>query len=122
MGVYLVSIGSNYCKEEKLLFARTNLCTIFPSVKYSDELETKPLNMTNPALFLNQVARFTTSLPIEKVSAILKELELIAGRTPKSKQREEIPLDIDILMHNDVVIRPEEMKRDYIIRGIESLK
>lgn len=121
MGVYLICIGSNYCKERNLLLAREQLTAIFPSIKYGDELETTPENMTNPALFLNQVARFSSSLPMDEVSPTLKELEKLAGRTPESKQKQEIPLDIDILMYNDTVIRPEDMKKDYVIQGIQSL-
>lgn len=122
MGVYLICIGSNYNKERNILFARTQLSAVFPSIRYGDELHTEPIKINNPETFLNQMAIFTTSLTMDEVSAKLKEMESLAGRTPENKQKQQIPLDIDILMYNDTVIRPEDMKREYVIQGIQSLK
>ena len=118
----LMCIVSIYnCKEHHLL-ARRRLTALFPSIRFTGEQETRPLFFRNPALFSNQVARFYTDADAERVVKELKTIEKEAGREKEDKKREKVCLDIDLLVFDNRVLKPEDLKRDYILKGLEELK
>lgn len=45
------------------------------------------------------------------------EYENVCGRTPASKQTGEIPMDIDIIIWNDEIIRPNDYEHEYFKIG-----
>lgn len=118
----LICIGSNYNRKENLLFARRRLTALFPSIRFTGEQETRPLFFRNPALFSNQVARFYTDADAERVVEELKTIEKEAGREKEDKKREKVCLDIDLLVFDNRVLKPKDLKRDYILKGLEELK
>ena len=118
----LICIGSNYNRKENLLLARRRLTALFPSIRFTGEQETRPLFFRNPALFSNQVARFYTDADAERVVKELKTIEKEAGREKEDKKREKACLDIDLLVFDNRVLKPEDLKRDYILKGLEELK
>ena len=95
----IICIGSNYNRKENLLLARKRLADLFPSIRFTTERETQPLFFRSPALFSNQVALFFSEAEEEKVC-----------------------LDIDLLSFDDRVLKPEDLKREYIVKGLEELK
>ena len=118
----LICIGSNYNRKENLLLARRRLTALFPSIRFTGEQETRPLFFRNPALFSNQVARFYTDADAERVVKELKTIEKEAGREKEDKKREKVCQDIDLLVFDNRVLKPEDLKRDYILKGLEELK
>ena len=118
----LICIGSNYNRKENLLLARRKLTALFPSIRFTGEQETRPLFFRNPALFSNQVARFYTDADAERVVKELKTIEKEAGREKEDKKREKVCLDIDLLVFDNRVLKPEDLKRVYILKGLEELK
>ena len=76
----------------------------------------------SPALFSNQVALFFSEAEEEKVKKELKAIEKCAGRRPEDKKEEKVCLDIDLLSFDDRVLKPEDLKREYIVKGLEELK
>lgn len=120
--VYTISIGSNEQPKDNLALARKRLSELFPGICFSKEEETKPLFFHRPNLFSNQVAQFTSVCNADEVIAQLKSIEREAGRTPNEKKQEIVRLDIDLLMYDDVVCKPEDLKRDYILRGVKELE
>ena len=77
--------------------------------------------MSRPALFANQLARFSSDYTQLEVEAVLKRIEQEAGRLPEDKEQEIVKLDLDLLLCGDCVCRPQDMERDYIRRGLASL-
>ena len=118
----LICIGSNYNRKENLLLARRRLTALFPSIRFTGEQETRPLFFRNPALFSNQVARFYTDADAERVVKELKTIEKEARREKEDKKREKVCLDIDLLVFDNRVLKPVDLKRDYILNGLEELK
>ena len=113
----LICIGSNYNRKENLLLARRRLTALFPSIRFTGEQETRPLFFRNPALFSNQMARFYTDADAERVVKELKTIEREAGR-----EKEKVCLDIDLLVFDDRILRPEDLQREYVRKGLEELK
>ena len=89
--VYTICIGSNVNRKENLALARKRLSELFPNIRFSAEADIEPL------------------------------LEREAGRTPEEKKQEIVHLDIDLLSCDSRVYKPEDLKRDYIIRGLKEL-
>lgn len=119
--VYTISIGSNEQRKENMALARRRLIELFPGICFSKEEETSPLLFRRPALFSNQVARFFSEQQPAEILLRLKAIEREAGRKPEEKKLEIIRLDIDLLSCNDIAYKPEDLKRDYIVHGLEQL-
>lgn len=118
----IICIGSNYNRKENMFFARQKLADLFPSIRFTSEQETQPLFFRSPALFSNQVAQFFSEAGEERVRKELKAIEKSAGRCPEDKKEEKVCLDIDLLAFDDRVLKPEDLKREYIVKGLEELK
>lgn len=119
---YIICIGSNYKRKENLLYARRRLTDLFPSIRFASEQETEPLFFKSPELFSNQVAQFFSEADEATVKKQLKAIEVAAGRRPEDKKKEKICLDIDLLVSDNRMLRPEDMEREYIVKGLEELK
>ena len=100
----IICIGSNYNRKENLLLARRRLVDLFPTIRFTSEQETRPLFFRSPALFSNQVAMFFSEAEEERVRKELKAM------------------DIDLLSFDDRVLKPEDLKREYVVKGLEELK
>ena len=114
--VYTISIGSNEQQKENLSLARKRLKELFPDIRFSTEEETKPLYFRRSSLFSNQVARFISS------NDCLKAIEREAGRMPEENKQEIVRLDLDLLSCDDTVYKPDDLKRDYICRGLKEIE
>ncbi len=117
----LICIGSNYHRKENFLLAHKKLKALFPSICFATEEETEPLHLKNTARFSNQVAMFTTELEKGRIVNALKEIEFEAGRRPGDKVTERICLDIDLLMYDGEILKPEDMTRYYVRKGLNEL-
>ncbi|WP_303014325.1 2-amino-4-hydroxy-6-hydroxymethyldihydropteridine diphosphokinase [uncultured Bacteroides sp.] len=118
----IICIGSNYKRKENLVLARRKLIDLFPTIRFASEQETQPLFFRSPALFSNQLALFFSEIEEEKIKKALKAIEKSAGRHPEDKKKEKICLDIDLLSFDDRILKPEDLKREYVMKGLEELK
>ena len=64
-----------------------------------------------------------THLEREDFARLLKELECRAGRTPDQRRSSpaEIPVDIDLIVWDKQVLKPQDLSRPYLIQGLEDL-
>ena len=58
----------------------------------------------------------------QELHNVLKTMEKAHGRTPESKLSGKIPLDIDIVVWNGEIIRPQDWKQDYFQTGLKELE
>lgn len=119
--VYTICIGSNERRKDNLALARKRLSELFPDIRFSAETDTQPLFFRRQALFANQVARFMSDCDVHEIILYLKSIEREAGRTSEEKKQEIVRLDIDLLSCDNRVYKSEDLKRDYIVRGLEEL-
>lgn len=101
--------------------AQRRLTELFPLIYFAKERETQPLSLRNRSLFSNQVACFYTDMDREAVIRNLKRIEAEAGRRPEDKALEKINLDIDLLSYGNCILKPDDLKRDYIVEGLNEL-
>lgn len=119
---YTIGIGSNWQRTEHMSLARCRLNEYFPGIRFSDEVETEPLFFRRPDKFSNQVACFTSSRTAEEVKSMLKSIEREAGRMPEDKAQEIVKLDIDLLLCDDRILKPKDLERPFVRKGIEALR
>lgn len=122
MAEYSIAIGSNWERRQNMLLARRRLAEGFPDIRFSPEEETLPLGLAHSAPFCNQVARFTSPLTPDEVVERLKAIEHESGRNPAETAEEIVRLDLDLLMADGRVLRPEDCARDYVQRGLAALE
>ena len=117
----LLCMGSNTNRFTQLSDARKVLSEAFPDIHFGELMETQAIGSGFHSPFSNQLARFTTTLSSESVHNLFKELERRSGRLPGDKAQGIVKLDIDLLTFDNKVLKPEDMKREYIRRGISLL-
>lgn len=121
MNRFIVSIGSNSADcHSQVDDAINHLKLKFENVLVSSVYETPALNGVDPS-YLNAVAVAYSSLEINQVNAIMKQWEVECGRTPESKIKGVIPIDLDIVVWNDEIIRPKDFSYSFFIQGYNQL-
>ena len=118
---YQISIGSNTDQEINFSKAHQALDALFPDIRYSSLIKTVPLGMHNQAVFYDQIAQFSSTLPTVQLIDCLKQIEREIGRKPSDKVHEIIKIDIDLLASEVEVFKQEDLKRTYVQEGLAEL-
>lgn len=111
----IISIGSNCEPVAHVGKAKRLLEENFPGISFSEELWTKPIGMDSDD-FLNLLSVADTRLPLEKVEAILKNIEKACGRTPFDKDKGVVKMDLDILLYEKIRLHEHDWQREYIVK------
>lgn len=93
---------------------------MFDNVESSGIYTSKACNGVSPD-YLNMVVRVSSSLPSVEMVALGKDFERECGRTPDSKQRGCVEMDVDVVQVDNVILRPDEFARAYFIHGLKLL-
>lgn len=118
---YLLSFGSNAPRREMFMARAAKwLARNFTNIETSGIYSTPALNGKS-ADYLNMVARGDSELGVTELTEVAKAFERSQGRTPESKLKGAVELDIDIIAADRTILRPAEFTRSYFIRGLEML-
>ncbi len=121
MNRYTLSIGSNATDSPvRLAKAAEWLRREFDDVVTSEIYSSAPLSGIGPD-YSNMVAMVSSDLTPEAMTAKGKEYERQCGRTAESKKSGMVQMDVDVVLCDDIVLRPSEMIRSYFRRGYDSL-
>ncbi|MBD5176374.1 MAG: 2-amino-4-hydroxy-6-hydroxymethyldihydropteridine diphosphokinase [Muribaculaceae bacterium] len=120
---YVIGLGSN-CepRETHLINALNSLATLADSIYSSTHYESPALGASGKPHYLNAVAEIESSLPIYLLNARLKEIETAEGRDEEARAEGRVPLDADIVIAGDEIIRPKDFKQFFFRRGYEELR
>ncbi len=110
----IVALGSNDHPEQHILQATNELNRLLEEVCWSSAVYTLPIGCSNPSSFLNKVAVAKTSMDVDELQALFKEVERRMGRTAEGKRQGIIPIDIDLIRWNDRLLKPDDYHRDYV--------
>ena len=122
MSHYILSIGSNTPdKAGKMAEALQWLDREFGQITVSGIYATKAWSGNAPD-YLNMVACVQSSLSAEEMNLKAKEFERSLGRTPQSKNNGSVPMDVDVVISDGTILRPEEYSRPYITHGLSLIK
>lgn len=118
---YLLSLGSN-CSDghTRLHDAEAWLRDNFSNVITSGIYTSKALNATSPDYF-NMVVTVDSQMSVTELTAAAKEYERQCGRTPQSKLRGCIEMDVDVVAVDRTILRPDEYTRPYFTHGLSLL-
>ena len=117
----IIALGSNSESEKNITKAEEFLKLAFSNIRFSDPIYTEPINIPNPALFLNLVAIFDSPLNDEEIKSILKRIEKEMGRNSSENIKYQIIIDIDLIKWGNKILKKDDFSRKYIQEGIESL-
>lgn len=116
----LLCLGSNYERHIHMEVARKALEQHFPNIRFGEEMETEAIGEKFFSPFSNQLAKFETNLDFDSIRCILKEIEHLNGRMLEDKSQGIVKLDIDILIYDSQIIKEQDLKRDFIRKGLKS--
>ena len=117
----LLCMGSNTNRYAQLSVAREALRATFPHIHFGEMMETEAVGSGFHSPFSNQLAKFSTTLSPDSVHDLFKELERRCGRIPEDKAQGVVKLDIHLLVFDNKILKPEDMEREYIRRGMSVL-
>lgn len=117
----LLCLGSNIDRHVHMDAARKALVLNFPNIRFGREMTTEAIGSKFLSPFSNQIAQLNTSLSAEEVRTILKQIEKENGRLPEDKGKGIVKLDIDLLMIDDTILKPEDLKKEFVQLGIQSM-
>ena len=117
----ILSIGTNHPdRDSRITDAIQWLTGTFRVQSCSEVYEMPAINGTDRP-YLNAVAAIATDTCLPEFIDLLKCYEAQCGRTPQSKAAGVIPIDIDVIIWNDTIMRPREFAYDYFTKGYGQL-
>ena len=121
MNRYVISIGSNSADRDiQLAKAIDWLSSIAKSIKASSVYCTESINHVDNE-YMNAVAVCESEHSHNDLNDMLKQYEINCGRSKESKLNGVIPIDLDIVIANDIILRPVDYKREYVKIGWNEL-
>ncbi len=114
MNTFIISMGSNENRAENMSRCRYLLSEIYPDAVFSDMIGTEPFGETYQSAFYNQLALVHSEDDELIIIDKLKKIEQEIGRQPEEKSKGIIKIDVDLLVVNGNVVKPEDFERPYI--------
>lgn len=109
-----LSLGSNIDKEESFRRALDVLSDMFGNIDISSVFESKAVGFDSDN-FYNCVVMAYTTLSLNDLLPVLRQIEIDFGRSPTAQKNEPRRLDIDLLLFGDLYIEsPIKLPRDDI--------
>lgn len=118
----LICLGSNTPEGE----ANIETCLEFIRIRAnyyaaSQIYQTEPEGEHRHAKYKNCVVQIFTTEPHEIWERRFKMLEQQLGRDQVARSQGVVPIDLDIISWNEEVIRPTELKKEYLRLGLAEL-
>lgn len=71
--------------------------------------------------YINAVASGTTTLSPNEIDILCKQFELSFGRDAQARKSNMVPIDIDLVIYGDEILRPRDYACDFFQIGFKSL-
>jgi 2-amino-4-hydroxy-6-hydroxymethyldihydropteridine diphosphokinase len=122
MNTALVMLGSNSHPEQNIELAIEKLSQYFEIEKQSLLVETEPHGKHYIGNFHNLALRILSEETAEETKLIFKDIEKEMGRSPESKTKGVIPIDIDLIIWNEHIVHKDYERFDFVKKCIDELK
>ena len=123
---YYLSVGCNLEPREFRIEEAVGFLSSLPgSMICSTPYATAPIGHdagNERRHYPNAVAFLETELSAFDLDTCLKNYEKECGRTQAARLHHDVPIDIDIVIADDNVVRPKDFERYYFRQGYEELK
>lgn len=118
----VLGLGSNSGDRMAALSqAVVSLRDIIPDLCSSSFYETAPVGVNHHGPYMNAVACGSTPLGLIQLDTELKSLEVKAGRDEAARARREVPLDLDIVIYDEEIVRPRDFSQSFFQIGYQEL-
>ena len=122
MNTALISLASNdKDKEQTLINIREKISQDVTILHQTSVYKTIAVGTSHPSEYANALLLIETEDDYDSLRNKFKKYEQQAGRTPLSKQQGIIPLDIDIISWNDVILKKQDLQYEYMKIGLDML-
>ena len=106
----LIALGSNTQQEVNIKAATEKLLDLLaPDGRTTPAIWTEPIGIPHSDRFLNSLVTGSTTLELDALNALLKQMERESGRRPSA-----CTLDLDVLSYDGVHYHESDWQRDYI--------
>ena len=123
---FIISLGSNLPiaeAEAKLAAAQSFLRDLLSDdILFSSQYSTPGVGSGVGKTYVNSVAFGLTSLTEEQIIPALKAYEIDNGRDLETKRQGIVPIDIDLLIFGENIIKPRDLSQSYVTRGLREIK
>lgn len=117
MNSVVICIGSNLAPRiEYMDKAGDWVHSIFKSVRESHVYETPEYRGIGRP-YLNKVFSGITCLELNEINRLAKEFEISCGRDSWARMRGDVHIDIDVVIWNGTVLRPNDFKQAFFRIG-----
>lgn len=122
MNKALICIGSNTSNRKAILCDTLKYLQQEGHIEASSSCYETPAtgHSTSPS-YLNCVLLLNTPVDYETLKYRFKIRETEAGRTPEAKIAGTVSLDIDIVIWNDLIIKPDDLNQTYMKQGLKEI-
>ena len=116
-----LSLGSNHgLRRRNVEDAMDWIRKILTECRSSSIYETKAFHGYGPAYF-NAVMSGYSSLDHDSLNRMLKDYEIKCGRTVEARDRNEVIIDIDIVLWDKEIVRPTDYSREFFQKGYKEI-
>lgn len=99
-----ISLGSNTEQEQHIEEAIERLKTVFSDITFTQPQWTEPIGVVSDR-YLNCLANFTTSLSLQQLVQLLKDLETAMGDTHENHKQGIVLIDLDVIRYGDKEVK-----------------
>ncbi len=117
----LISLSSNVYSRLNIDRAKRMIKYIFPDIIYSKSVITISDEEKYTLPFRNVVGVFYSDMPLVEVNSRLINIEQTIGKNIRDKELGRVIININLLKYDKVILRTEELERDYIQNLLQDL-
>lgn len=121
---YIISLGSNTDDKLRKMMDALSFIRRQTTIKISESsgfYNTTALG-GGTQNYLNSVIVLDTDMEFHCLNLFFKNLEIKMGRNDETRLKGEVPIDIDIVIADGVIIRPKDYDTKYFQTGFTKLK
>lgn len=117
----LITLASNHDAANQLSAARRRLAAWLTEAVYTEEIWTEAEGSHASGKYLNQMVSGMTTLDAETLQQHLKEAERQAERNDECRRQGIVPIDLDLMMHDDQRYHLRDWQRSYTVKLLKLL-
>ena len=121
---FVLTLGSNDRPSERIAWTLKQLAALPLELRRSTPRSSSPVDFPlSSAPFTDVVLLGYTALELDELQRLLKALEQRAGRTSEQRREhpESIPIDIDLITWDGIILKPKDCTRPYLQQGLAEL-
>jgi 2-amino-4-hydroxy-6-hydroxymethyldihydropteridine diphosphokinase len=122
MNTAIVLLGSNVDADQNIDAAKDRLSEFFEIDLCSSRIESEAIGENYVTPFLNEAVKLYSDETSEETIAIFKQIEAEMGRTPESKKKGIVPIDIDLIFWNDNLMRNDYHRFPFVKKCVDEIR